>query len=517
MEAYGKQSSAFFGKLKTEALGLFLAFAGASSIKGFLGDMLEGDASAGRLARNLGVATQQVSAYRLVVKSLGGSAGDADATLGLLAQARESLRLTGTTGHDAELIRLGVTKEDLENPLTALGKIAKTGETMKREDYFGVLQRLGIPSGATESLNKGENGLRRMIDAKKADGAATDADAASAQKFQEKLTELESKITGIVRPSLYQLVDGLLQITTNAGAANAVVPLLTGIIGALGAAAVVAAGPYIALAAAITAVTVAYEDWQRLQNLTPEQQKGFEKRGQDILAQVGKAMTGDENGPHIGEALGILGRAFMERATGDPAMYGGQAPAAPAGGGGAPSGLAGRRAFIADFFRKQGYTGAQADGIVAAMQAENGQLSYRARNPRSAGRHNAYGLGQWVSADRRAAFKGQYGHEVEQSTYQEQLAFFAHELKNGQGGVGVKGSRTAQEAMEATVRGFFRPGDGTAGDLARGNRALGGAGVTIENITVNSSRADPGAVADQIPTAIKARLQLSQGNQGLLG
>jgi hypothetical protein len=517
MEAYGKQSAAFFGKLKTEALGLFLAFAGASSIKALVGSLLDGDASAGRLAKNLGVATQSVSAYRMVVKSLGGEAGDADSALGLLAGARESLRLTGTTGHDAELMRLGVTKEDLQDPLKALDAIAKTGEKMKREDYFALLTRLGIPPGAIESLVHGKRGLDDMIEAKKRDGAATDEDARKAQEFQAALTDLESKIMGAVRPSVYKLVKNFSDLVEQFDSGKVALSDLTPELVAIGVVAGIIGSPFVVLGAAIGVVAI------NLGKL-----KAAWKDFDDWYNSVGKGTDGffDPIRQMFGLKTGAQARKDGTDVTGAPlsGVPGSDALAAPAGGGGgAPSkgggqGLAGRIAFLQSYWRGQGYTKDQADGIVAAMQAENGSLSYYNRNPNAAGKgknaHHAYGLGQWVSKDRRDNFKKKYGHNIEGSNYQEQLDFMAWEMKHGNGGAGIHGATTAEGAMESTVRGFYRPGDGTAGDLRRGRRALGQS-VSIGTINVNAPNADANAVAARIPAAINQRLNVGLANQAL--
>jgi hypothetical protein len=79
-----------------------------------------------------------------------------------------------------------------------------------------------------------------------------------------------------------------------------------------------------------------------------------------------------------------------------------------------------------DYFISQGWSAAAAAGIVANIQAESG---FNAGQVGDSG--NAYGLGQW-HGPRQAAFARWAGHDIRQSTYAEQLAFYNHELRDGE-------------------------------------------------------------------------------------
>jgi hypothetical protein len=517
MEAYGKQSAAFFGKLKTEALGLFLAFAGASTIKSFLSDILDGDASAGRLAKNLGVATQSVSAYRMVVKRLGGEAGDADGALGILAKAREDRRFGGISSIDPELMRLGVTKEDLQDPVKALEQIAKTGEKMKREDYFGLLTRIGIPPGAIESLMKGKRGLQDMVAEQKRHGAATDDDADKAQKWHAALIDIESAIVGFTRGPLYQIIGHMAELTNRFASGKIQLSNYTPEIVALGVAAALIGAPVIALVAALAAIALNYDKIRMALRALRAESGGFRKGINSWLDPINRAL-----GLQTGEEAAAESQKSDDAYAAGRGKGGGAAPPETGGGGAASSGggqgVAGRAAFIAAYWRQKGYTKEQADGIVAAMRAENDTLMYNNRNKLPAGKgknaHHAYGLGQWVSQSRRDNFKSQYGHDIEQSNYKEQLDFMAWEMKYGNGGLAVHRSSTAVGAMGSMVNGFYRPGAGTAGDIRRGRQALG-MSVSIGAINVNAPNADANAVAARIPAAINQRLNVGLANQAL--
>jgi hypothetical protein len=119
-----------------------------------------------------------------------------------------------------------------------------------------------------------------------------------------------------------------------------------------------------------------------------------------------------------------------------------------------------------DYFMKQGWTAAQASGIVANLQAESG---LRAHGP--AGDSGlAQGLAQW-HPDRQAQFKRLFGHDVQHGTYAEQLAFVQWELTHGRGGNRLRRARTAREAGAIVSQYYESPRDREREKRLRGHLA----------------------------------------------
>jgi len=83
-----------------------------------------------------------------------------------------------------------------------------------------------------------------------------------------------------------------------------------------------------------------------------------------------------------------------------------------------------RTALAMAFFKKVGWSRAQASGIVANLLQESGLLSV----PEDHG--TAFGIAQW-NGDRQAQFKKLFGHNIQKSTVAEQLAFVQYELTKG--------------------------------------------------------------------------------------
>lgn len=107
------------------------------------------------------------------------------------------------------------------------------------------------------------------------------------------------------------------------------------------------------------------------------------------------------------------------------------------------------------FFERQGWSHAQAAGIVGNLQAESGIDPHRAQNGGGPG----YGLAQW-EAPRQADFAAWAGHDIHQSSFQEQLKFIQHELTTTESAAGksLKETKTASEAAQVFCNECERPG-----------------------------------------------------------
>lgn len=148
---------------------------------------------------------------------------------------------------------------------------------------------------------------------------------------------------------------------------------------------------------------------------------------------------------------------------------GSQAPhSVPSLSGGTPSSLQGRINAAMKYFESQGWTHAQAAGIVANLKAE----SNLDPNIHQNGGGPGYGIGQW-EGPRQAAFASWAGHSIQNSTFQEQLEFVQHELTTSEASAGnaLKQTHTAAEAGAAVCRYYERPADISGQSAARAQAA----------------------------------------------
>ncbi|MBO9664703.1 phage tail tip lysozyme [Dokdonella sp.] len=154
-----------------------------------------------------------------------------------------------------------------------------------------------------------------------------------------------------------------------------------------------------------------------------------------------------------GQSLSIPGGGGGRSGGSDGAVQGAQGPSGVSGT--TPNSLQGRINEAMGFFESQGWTRAQAAGIVGNLQAESGVDSNRAQDGGGPG----YGLAQW-EAPRQADFRAWAGKDIHQSTFREQLEFIQHELTTTERGAGnaLKGATTASEAAQIVCNKYERPG-----------------------------------------------------------
>lgn len=122
----------------------------------------------------------------------------------------------------------------------------------------------------------------------------------------------------------------------------------------------------------------------------------------------------------------------------------------------------GRQDQAVAYFQSQGWTRAQAVGIVANLDAESGMDA----NIRQIGGGPGYGLAQW-EGPRQRDFQAWAGKPIQQSTFAEQLRFIQHELSTTESGAAnrLRGTTSADEAARVVCRYYERPAD-IAGDSA---------------------------------------------------
>ncbi|MFT8421181.1 MAG: phage tail tip lysozyme [Gluconacetobacter sp.] len=121
-----------------------------------------------------------------------------------------------------------------------------------------------------------------------------------------------------------------------------------------------------------------------------------------------------------------------------------------------------------DYFVQQGWTAAQAEGLVANFDQESG-FDFR----RSGDNGSAFGIGQW-HAPRQADFKRLFGHDIHQSRLSEQLAFAQWELTHTYASAGraLRTAQTPEDSAGIASASFFRPRDQDA-EVARRSSMAG--------------------------------------------
>jgi hypothetical protein len=110
---------------------------------------------------------------------------------------------------------------------------------------------------------------------------------------------------------------------------------------------------------------------------------------------------------------------------------------------------------VQQFFMRDGYTGAQAAGLVANLAQEDADF-----DPAKEGDNGtAYGIGQWHK-DRQEDFRRVIGRDIRGSSRDDQLRFMKWELDNRSylGGNEIRRAQSASQASALASVNYFRPG-----------------------------------------------------------
>lgn len=488
----GKDSEAAFSGAARGAAGFFAALGGAAALTSFIEKTVESNAALDRLSKNLGASVETVSAWSQAAEVAGGSADGLQGTMDMLSKSQTELQLTGQSGLIPYFSALGIAMTG------ANGKARQSDEIMlDLADRFSRMDRtqannmgrmMGIDQGTMNLLLKGRGEVELMVKRQKEASVVTKQQAEESSKLRESMVRNKQEFQAFGRellsmamPALQKFFDLMLDLGAwmreNKEFVQAFLAVIAIGLGAIAVATIpinLTAVAVLALAAAIAALYQDYQTW---------------KRGGDSLINwevwqfgLDKAKTGIEKFKNY--AHDAFYRIFAAADAAKSAVSGDMAHAkwawneakqgAPAEGAAPTTGAAKRapntvnstsrspagtpeqeRQAIA-YFVAQGWTPAQAAGLVANIKRES------ALRPDAVGDSGkAYGLGQW-HPDRQAAFKARFGKPIQGSTLAEQLAFMQFELTSGseqRAGAMLRGAGTASEAGAAISKYYERPAD----------------------------------------------------------
>lgn len=109
------------------------------------------------------------------------------------------------------------------------------------------------------------------------------------------------------------------------------------------------------------------------------------------------------------------------------------------------------------YFRSQGWTDAQAKGIIGSLMGESGQNLDQWANKSG---EDAYGIAQWHK-DRRDTFEKQFGKSIFDASLEEQLQFVNWELNHTEktAGDNLRSAQKIEDATWAVTKDYERPAD----------------------------------------------------------
>lgn len=571
----GESAAQFFSKLRNEALALAAAFTVGTGLKGFVESTIKGAANLGYMANNLSMSTQNLDAWQRAAQRAGGTAEGITAQLKESATELANVKMGRGSEAATEFYRQGGIDvrnfKDGNEFLLARSKILRDIYAVDPTRAMVVAQRMGISEDSFNLLKQGPEAVQSLIDEQMKLSKVTEEQTKKAQELNKKWLDfrqtLETTAMQILlnnEPAISKFLarlqemsdwvashqdDILRWINTSVDALKKFVDMSDEIaqsvggwknvlVGLIGLKVASFALSLVAMATSITAAfapatlalagfAAAYVSVRKLNEAT----------GGKIDSMVGRVFEffGDKGASHEAAKLKPRSQEDIDRAN----------KAAQSDKFGS---LMDKSKYAVNKLMGFGWSKEQASGMVGSLMQES-RLDENAVNPSS----GAYGIAQWLSKDRIAAFQKWAGKSLKNSRFDEQLSFMNYELTQGKeksAGNAIKSARTEEEAAVMHSKLYERPGESEANDsmrkafarqvnnainkptqaidvanFARGINPVGTNQRIASNnsnevvingdINVNTQATDAAGIANGIRTELQQRLAPSQSNTGL--
>lgn len=281
MEARGKQAAQFFGQIKSQVIGLFAVFTAGKGLSSFVSDVVAGDAAVGRLAKNVGMSTDSLSAWQGVAERAGGSAGGMSGSIQHISSEMQKLALTGSTDMIPFLTLAHVNLQKFLSTSTPMSEklleLSDAFQKLSPQKAQAIGTGMGLDQGTINVLMQGRTAVQALLAEQMKIGVTNDADADSAQRLQsawralsQGSSDLGRKILTSLSPYIQMLADALLRLSEWAathrpmveamfiGLAVAATAFSVAIIAPVAGMAALAAG----IGVAVAAIAVLYDDWK---------------------------------------------------------------------------------------------------------------------------------------------------------------------------------------------------------------------------------------------------------------
>jgi len=218
MQDDGKKAAEFFAKVRNEVLAIGGAFMGLSAIKSFVENITSGDAAAGRLAKNVDMSTESLSAWQGAAEKAGSTGDDIANAFRNITKINQEIRTVGTSSALLPLQRAGVDMAKfLDSSTTAEDRMKMLAGTMSKlsaadAQFFG--QQAGFSESTINMLMMGNSSIDSLLAKQRAMNVVTDRDAKLAQQRQVAWRNLVDTFTSLGRTLLNDVSPVIIKILT---------------------------------------------------------------------------------------------------------------------------------------------------------------------------------------------------------------------------------------------------------------------------------------------------------------
>ena len=434
-----------YRQVRNELLGLFAAAVGARGFKDWISNTVQGQAQLGYLSKNLSMSARELDAWGKAVGTVGGTAEGFQNSLQTLASSIESFKLGEDSPAVAVLRSIGVNIADSTGKMRPFkDMLLDVSDALQRygaQDQIRVGQMLGIDAPTLNLLRKGRQDVEGLFDQMYRSSRVTEESVKSAQDAQAAWANFKGEMKGVSDTLFVALAPAMIEGTKQlenfgkwindhheeisefftdlvkdigsladsfdkfSGGSDVAATKIIALTAALGGLIAVMTKPVATTKTALSALRV-------LGTVTGSTVAG----GLFALLHSSELNAGEDE-----EVAQLYGRKPAELSKSDSNTLKAARDAwLKMQGIGKPK----TERYI-DFFMKQGWTRAQAIGIVSNLMQESDL------NPNAVGDNGkAFGLAQW-HPDRQADFMKWAGKDIRAASEQEQLAFIQHELTKG--------------------------------------------------------------------------------------
>jgi len=544
-----------FSNAAFEASKFLAVIGGTVAIQQFIEHTITTNSALHRLSVNLGILTDDVSAWSNATALAGGSAEGLQGSMDMLSRAQTELQLTGQSSLIPYFSALGLSLADASGkarPVTdILLDLSERFSALDRPTANNLGRMMGVDQGTMQLLLSGRKEVELVIKKQKEFAATTKQQGEEAQRLYRQLSELKQGAKAFGQELLSNATPALekmLEVMRDFGAwvldnKEFVKTFLTVLAAGLAGVALAAAPINLViiavtgLAGAIALLTQDFATWKRGGETFIDWKKwepGFLAAANGINWIKGLLTDLVYRAIAAGDGISAVFRGDWARAKFAWEEFKKGAPAEmdiPVN-----IGMTGTESTIMDFFQKQGWSREQAAGITSNLKRES---NFKHQAIGDSGK--AFGIAQW-HPDRQSEFKKVFGKDIRQSTLDEQLQFVQYELTIGKeksAGDKLKQAYNAFDAGAVISEFYERPADrqgesdkrgslaeslmnGIPGASQNASIAAGSAptanNVSVENnigeINIHTQATDAEGIAKDINGAMDY-LKTSQANRGL--
>lgn len=213
IENQARKVSQALDLVRREALRMLTVFTAGAGLQEFLSSTIKADAQVGRLAKQIGTSTEELSAWQGVLKRNGGTAEDATSALQGLTRAFEEIQLTGNSDKIPYLQTLGISLRDLKEPSKVLLDLADRFSRMDPRRAEALGRGLGLSPAVISTLLQGRQAVARMLEEQRRLGVVTERDALAAQRLQDAFESLKAGQERLGRSLLVTLAPTIEAVT----------------------------------------------------------------------------------------------------------------------------------------------------------------------------------------------------------------------------------------------------------------------------------------------------------------